>query len=185
LSADVSVQYNGLCTSGKVDADVKMSEQFKSYSKEVNQSVSCEGGDSSLATSLSSGFREDNVFDTFSKWAHSTGKHPGIMSLQTATLWDAMTATWEPDIVKYAHDVEVAYNWIMENPQLHKTKCRFTINSDWGEFGITSPNAFVVQDPDHPPPSDNLSFSGTKITWGKEHSHEFQRDVTVEYVSLM
>jgi hypothetical protein len=187
MTADVSVQYNGLCTSGDIDVDVKSSDQYKSYSQEVSQSVSCRGGEDSLAISLNSGFRADDVYATFTNWAQTTAgpkPNPAVMSLQTVTLWDAMTATFDPNIIKHAPDVKLAYKWIMENPELYQTKCRFTINSDWGEFGITSPNAFVIQDPDHPPPTDNLPLTGTKVTWGNQHPHDFQ-PVTIEYVPLM
>ena len=101
-------------------------------------------------------------------------------------LWDLMSASVSPDMYNRAGDIQTAFQWIAENPALHETKCRFVINSDWGEVGLLTPSAFIIQDPDpsNPTPKDNINFATTKITWGKEHSHQFQRDVTIEYVTL-
>lgn len=146
------------------------------------QQVSCRGGKIDLASSLNAGYREDDVYNTFKSWVQTANTNPGVMNLHTAPLWDVMSATFDPEIIKHFKDVKTAYEWIMENPAPHWTKAVVTINSDWGEFGITSPDAIIIPDPDHTPDPDNLVFSGTKIVWGKEHSHNFQRDVTIKYV---
>jgi hypothetical protein len=59
------------------------------------------------------------------------------------------------------------------------TKCHF-VNSDWGEDGLWMPSAFIAEDTTSPPPTDNIDFASTKITWGQEYSHQYQRDVTIE-----
>lgn len=146
------------------------------------QQVSCQGGNIELASSLNAGYRADDVYKTFKDWVLTANTNPGVMTLHTAPLWDVMTATFDPEIIKHSKDVKEAYKWIMENPAPHWTKAVVTINSDWGEFGITSPDASIIKDPDNVPNAYNLLFSGTKIIWGKEHSHAFQRDVTIEYV---
>ena len=143
------------------------------------QQVSCRGGDVALGSALNSSYREADIFETYTKWVDSAALSPGVMDLETSPLWTVMAATFDPDILKYANDVKTAFFWIMENPAPHWTKGVVTINSDWGEFGITSPSAHIIQDPNIPPDPDNLIFTGTKIRWGKEHSHDFQRNVTI------
>lgn len=180
MTADLSVAYNGLMTSGKIDASVQSEDQYKSYSKEVMQQVSCQGGDVSLSTKLNASYQADDIYSTFEQWTKSSTLNPGVMNLETTPLWTIMVATFDPDILKHSNDVKSAFYWILENPAPHWTTGVVTINSDWGEFGITSPSAYVIQDPDHPPTVDNLVFSSTKIQWGREHSHAFQRDVTIK-----
>jgi len=107
------------------------------------------------------------------------------MSVQIMTLWDLMSASDEPAVSSRSLDVQRAYEWIGANPQEHRTKCRFVINSDWGEIGLLTPSAFIMEDPDSPiDPSvkANLILSSTRITWGKERSHNFQRDVTIDFI---
>ncbi|KAI1619206.1 hypothetical protein EDD37DRAFT_584745 [Exophiala viscosa] len=178
----LSVAYNGLVTSGKIDASVQSEDQYKSYSKEVMQQVSCQGGDVSLSAKLNTSYRADDIYSTFQQWAQSSTLNPGVMNLETTPLWTVMAATFDPDILKHSNDVKSAFYWILENPAPHWTKGVVTINSDWGEFGITSPSAYIIQDPDLPPTVDNLVFSGTKIQWGREYSHAFQRDVTINFI---
>jgi hypothetical protein len=180
VTADLSVAYNGLVTSGKIDASVQSEDQYKSYSREVMQQVSCRGGDVTLSAKLNASYKADDVYSTFLQWVQSSTLNPGVMNLDASPLWTIMAATFDPDILKHSNDVKSAFYWILENPAPHWTKAVVTINSDWGEFGITSPSAYIIQNPDMPPTVDNLIFSGTKIQWGKEHSHAFQRDVTIK-----
>ncbi|CAN9356341.1 unnamed protein product [Alternaria alternata] len=182
VTADLSVAYNGLVTSGKIDASVKTEDQYKSYSKEVMQQVSCQGGNVSLSAKLNSSYQADDIYSTFQQWTQTSSLNPGVMNLEASPLWTIMSATFDPDILKHSNDVKNAFYWICENPAPHWTKGVVTINSDWGEFGITSPSGYIIQDPDQPPTVDNLVFSGTKIQWGKEHSHAFQRDVTIHFI---
>lgn len=91
-----------------------------------------------------------------------------------------MSAANSDAVSNRASDVQKAFEWIVSHPRTHVTKARFTINSDWAEIGLLTPSAFITQDPDNPYPTDNTVFSTTKIVWGREHSHQFQRDVTIE-----
>ena len=180
MTADLGVYYNGLVTSGQIDASISTQDQYKTYSRQTGQQISCQGGDITLGATLNASYREDDIYTTFTQWVKTTAPNPGVMDLETIPLWTVMAATFDPTIFKHANDVKAAFFWIAENPAPHWTKGVVAINSDWGEFGITSPSAYIIQDPDLPPASDNLIFSGTKIQWGKEHSHAFQRDVTIK-----
>lgn len=104
------------------------------------------------------------------------------MTMQTMSLWELMTAAMDDDLNNRAGDIESAFTWIVANPATHQTKCSLTINSDWGEIGLLTPSAFILPDPANPPPTDNITFSKTKIVWGQEHSHEFKRDVRIDFI---
>ncbi|KAF5615342.1 hypothetical protein F25303_13809 [Fusarium sp. NRRL 25303] len=179
ITADVGLAYKGLCTSGQFDISIAPSDQYKIFSRELMQQVSCRGGDAKYASSLNTSYQADKVYEIFTKWVQTAHKNPGVMSLHTAPLWDVMTATFDPQIIKHSADVKMAYEWIMENPLPHWTNATVTINLDWGEFGIISPNATIIQDPQNPLSVDNIVFNGAKILWGKEQSHNFQRDVKI------
>lgn len=47
--------------------------------------------------------------------------------------------------------------------------------SDWAEFNLLSPGAVIVPDTAHPYPSMNTVASDTRVQWGKEYSHNYQR----------
>ena len=148
----------------------------------MQKTCSCQGGDPSIAGKIASNPEDTGVYAAFQSWISSSRTLPDVMSMQTMALWDLMSAAISPEIYNRAADVQAAFQWIVEHPAVHETKCRFVINSDWGEIGLLTPSAFIIPDPNSPPPTDNIIFSSTKITWGKEHSHQFQRDVTIEYV---
>ena len=90
-----------------------------------------------------------------------------------------MSAASSSKITDRVADVENAFKWIVSHPAQHKTKCRFIINSDWGEIGLLTPSAFIEEDPDSKP-STEFVLSSTKISWGREHSYSYKKDVTVE-----
>jgi len=145
----------------------------------MQKTCSCQGGDPKIAGTIASNPEADGIFQAFQAWVDTSRTFPGIMSMQTMTLWDVMSAAADPDVSDRASDVQNAFSWIVEHPAMHLTKCRMTINSDWAEIGILTPSAFI--DTSSISPNDNCSFSTTKITWGKEHSHQFKRDVTIDF----
>ena len=82
----------------------------------------------------------------------------------------------------YSKDLDAAYQYIVKNPEIHRTKVRMIINSDWGEVELLSPSAFIEEDPDFAkskPPGYRIS--STKVAWyGDIHA----RDTTIEYDTL-
>ena len=42
------------------------------------------------------------------------------------------------------------------------------------EVGLLTPSAVIVADPSFQLP-DNTVFAETKVQWGKEHSHDYER----------
>ena len=139
-----------------------------------------------MATVISSNTASDNeLYSTYQGWIKTVQEEPGIMSMQLMTLWDVMASSDDEDVAKRNPDVQHAYQWVVSHPQEHWTKCRFVINSDWGEIGLLTPSAIILPDPEHPvDPSvlANTNLATTKITWGKEQSHSFQRDVTIDFI---
>lgn len=147
----------------------------------MQKTCSCQGGNSELAGAISSDPANPGVYTQYQSWIGTASTQPSVISLQTMTLWDMIRTSTNPELAKRASDIQAAYKWIAEHPRLHETKCRLVINSDWGEVGLLTPSSFIVPDTQNPAPKDNTTFTLTKITWGKEHSHKFQRDVTIEY----
>ena len=182
FEADISAEFNGLTTSGKVDSSIKKSDQYKSFSQSVQKLCSCKGGDTKIGSGISSNPSADNIYKDYEKWVATSQAMPGVMTMQVMSLWELMTAAMDEDLNNRAVDVENAFNWVVENPYKHQTKCTLVINSDWGEIGLLNPSAFIIPDPGskNPPPKENTTFSTTKVIWGKEHSHDFKREVRIE-----
>lgn len=54
FSANVEAEFNGLTASGKFDASIKTTEQYKDFKKSVQKVCSCQGGDTTIGTKMSS-----------------------------------------------------------------------------------------------------------------------------------
>ncbi|EEP80471.1 predicted protein [Uncinocarpus reesii 1704] len=175
-------QFNGLTASGNFDASIKTTDQYKTFETSVQKNCSCQGGDTSIGTKIASDPTTTDVYTSYASWTKSSQTTPGVMTMQTMSLWELMTAAMDDTLNLRAGDVEKAFSWIVENPATHHTKCTLIVNSDWGEVGLLNPSAFIIPDPDNPPPTDKTIFSRTKIRWGLEHSHDFQREIRIDFI---
>lgn len=86
----------------------------------------------------------------------------------------------DADVARRGPDVDKAYQWIVENPEEHLTTARLTITSNWGEIGILTPSAYLIQDPQNPLPP-GAAISTTKVTWD---SHGGVGEVIIECALL-
>ncbi|MCJ1292858.1 hypothetical protein MMC34_004411 [Xylographa carneopallida] len=182
FAADVHAQYNGLTNGGKFDAEIKSTSQFKEFETLVQKSCDCFGGDPALALEIACAPENGDVYKYFTDWNKTAVNQPNVMSMETMAIWELMSLAADPKVYKRVDDFSNAYKWISSNPGVYITKCRFTINSDWGEIGLLTPSAFIEKDPASPPPTDNVNFQTTKVSFGREHSYQFKRDVIVDFV---
>lgn len=109
----------------------------------MQNTCSCFGGDTSLASTINSDPMQDDIYTQFTKWVATSQDSPDVMSLSLIEIWNLMYAAFDPDLVKRAADIQHAYEWIVQNPRKHWTKCRFVVNSDWAEFGQQYPNSHL------------------------------------------
>lgn len=79
-------------------------------------------------------------------------------------LWQLMSAANDSKVARRQRDVQMAYNWIVENPKQHITKATLTITSDWGAIDLLTPSAFFARDPLRPDKTGAF-FSKNKIEW--------------------
>lgn len=172
--------YKGLTTSGEFDASVAESSEYKEFFESKMETCSCQGGDLELASQIADPKTTD-IYNKFQTWVGTARTNPSVMSMQIKSLWDLMAASNNKKLLELAPSVQSAFNWIVANPAKHHTSCRFVISSDWGEICLLSAKTFTLKDPASPPPTDNVYFGDTKITWGREHSYKYERDVIIEY----
>lgn len=177
---NIHAAFNGLTNGGKFDGSIISSNEYKIFSNTFQKICSCLGGDPSIARRIDSNPTGDTAFSLYQQWAATSHTLPGVMHLQTMALWDLMEDAEDSDVADRAVDVRKAYEWIVANPKEHVTNCRFVINSDWGEIGLLTPSAIIKENKNSPYPRENIIFSTTKILWGREHSHQFQRDYIIE-----
>jgi hypothetical protein len=179
FSANVSAEYNGLTTGGKFDGSVTNTSDYKTFQSTVQKTCSCQGGDPRMAVTISGHPNDKNICKHYNDWVDTTGTMPNIMSMQTVALWEVLAASMDDELVDLSPSVEDVFRYIVAHPGVHKTKCRFVISSDWGEFGLLTPSAIIRPDEENPAGKDFL-ISPTKVSWGKEHSFNCQRTITVE-----
>ncbi|RYP41090.1 hypothetical protein DL767_001251 [Monosporascus sp. MG133] len=181
--ANLSFAFKGLVTGGRIDEAVARTDQYRSFSNKMQQTCSCIGGDATLATAIISGATgDDDVYQKFQEWVKTRQQHPSIISIQTVTLWDVMSTSPDPEVSRRSRDVENAYLWIVSHPRRHRTKCRLTINSDWGEIGLLTPSAFILSDPDSPVQHPNVSISSTKIHWGGKPDGYGHQHLAIDFI---
>lgn len=102
----------------------------------MQKTCSCFGGDTSLASTINSDPMKDDIYEKFTEWVATSQTSPDVMSLSLMEIWNLMYAASDPELVSRAPDIQHAYEWIVQNPRKHWTKCRFVVNSDWAEFGL-------------------------------------------------
>lgn len=176
--------FNGLTSSGEFNASVKSTDQYATFTNQMQKTVSCRGGDPSIAGKIISAPNNDTVFQTFQAWEATARTLPDIMSFSVLEIWVLMSISNNTLVASYADDVQNAFVWMVQNPQPHRTPVRMYIESDWGEFGLLTPSAYVdaatvVVSPPEDPGLNNTIATQTKVQWGKEHSHAYRR-TTVE-----
>ncbi|KAK4552003.1 hypothetical protein LTR86_010680 [Recurvomyces mirabilis] len=179
FAADISASYGGLTSGGKFDASVQSTTHYAEFNRRKQANVVCSGGDPKLRDTIRSTATQGGVFGTFQQWLPTIDANPDVMSFNTMNLWDLVSLSAQSS--DRAGDVESAFDYCVLNPEPHQTKCRFTVDSDWGEFAMLTPSAMIMNDPNAQPVfTDKLGRS--KITLGAEHSRNFQRDNSVDFL---
>jgi hypothetical protein len=162
------------------DASIKSSDQYKSFDKSKLQHATVQGGDTKFLADLQ---KEPPEADKFQEWTATALTNPDVTNFSTIELWAIMANALNDTIVNYAQEIESAFNWLVNHPQQYQTQVTFNIESDWGEFGLLTPSAAIVdpKDVETKDSDKNIFATDLKIMWGKEHSHVENR-FTVEYV---
>ena len=158
------------------------------------------GGDSQLSSNLSS---DPTSWETYSKWSATVySGAPTHISFHTTAIWILMSAFTNDTLKTYAEEVNQAFTWIVTHPRVYKTTVTFDIQSDckfpllhagerWGtyfsvstsgaEFNLLTPSAVILPDDANPYPPETLA-SLSRVQWGREHSHDYQRQ-TLRFAS--
>lgn len=175
-----------MTSSGKFDASIKSSSDYLTFDQQRGQSITCTGGDLSIAGKIQASPQSDNVYNNFLKWRSVADTNPDLMSVETVTLWDLLTGTVDIDLMNWASQVQTAFSYIVNNPSPHRTTARLVINSDWGEIALNSPAAYILpdDDPNNTLP-DGVVLSPTKVMFGAEYSHKSFRELTVKSVHYL
>ncbi|KAI0054343.1 hypothetical protein BV25DRAFT_915611 [Artomyces pyxidatus] len=180
---NVTAAFNGLVASGQFDLSIKSSDQYKQFSGYMQKSVSCFGGDPAIAGQLATEPQADAVYQRFTDWSKTARNTPDVMSLALMEMWNIMSLASDPEVSARANDIQNAFKWITAHPRTHRTKCRLSISSDWGEIGLLTPSAFILNDPEGAVlPTGIAVFNGTKIRWGEEFSYAYNRDVAIDFL---
>lgn len=95
------------------------------------------------------------------------------------------------ELRNYADPLYDAFMWIVGHPDVYKTAVSLDIQSglpvlyalveslitslDWAEFNLLTPSAVIIPDTANPYPPTNTVASDTRVQWGKEYSHNYQR----------
>ena len=185
--------FNGVPSGGEYDERVKSEAQYKIFLEYFQRLVTVMGGDAQLSSILSA---DPTSWETYSKWSDSVYKGtPMHISFHTTSIWALMSAFTNDILKRYADEINQAFTWILTHPRVYKTAVIFDIQSDckfplfrvrkrWStylrvkpsgaEFNLLSPSAVILPDDGNPYPPETIA-SISRVQWGKEHSHNYER----------
>ncbi|KAI6027942.1 hypothetical protein BKA83DRAFT_4236389 [Pisolithus microcarpus] len=171
FNADVKAKFNGIPSGGVYDATVMAQDQYKKFEEYFQYLVTVSGGGdrSKLANT-------DGTYDDYQKWEDSIkDNRPGLLSFQVIEVWTLMKLANSDVLKSYADPLYNAFMWIVGHPDVYKTAVSLDIQSDWAEFNLLTPSAVIMPDPQSPYPAQNTVASDTRVQWGKEYSHVYER----------
>jgi len=171
FSTSVGAAFNGIGFGGQFDASVTTEEQYKTFSEFMQKQVSVVGGNSEINKRLTA---DPTQYELFVDWAGSVSQDSSIATLNVVELWILMREASRREIRDAARTVMDAYNYIVQHPQPYRTAIVLDIQSDWAEFNLLSPEAVIIADTANPFPPNTVA-SNTRVQWGREHSHNYQR----------
>ena len=178
--ASVGAAFNGIPSGGKYDESVRQEQQYQTFRRYVQNTVSIKGGDPILAASL----REDPTqYDTYVAWTQTSLTLPDVAGFQTVEIWNLMRNAASSEVRSRANDIQNAFEYIVAHPQRYRTAVTFSAHSNWAKFGLATPAARIVADLECDLPEDTV-VNTTKVTWGNEDGH-VAKDVTVQCVPLL
>ena len=161
-------------------------EQYKKFENFMQKQVSVVGGNQRLNTTLAA---DPTVHETFMEWAGSVAEDSSAISLEVQPLWELMRLVHHTRDV--ADKVEAAYKHVVTHTETYRTLVILDIQSDCkseycpqqhiylkypigAEFNLLAPHAVIIPDTANPFP-DKTVASNTRVQWGREHSHDYQR----------
>ncbi len=178
FAVDLGVAFQGLVTSGSFDGNISKEAQYKEFKQSLGKTLSCNGGDGSLADYIIANPSTAGIYDTYKKWVATADTNPAPTAFGTVPLWTVMFAAQDQNIKKYWSDFLSAYNYIVENPQVHRTSIRMTISGGYGAFDLLTPSGYLEPDPRNPLPQDAV-LTVTNVVWSG-----FPRpDFSIEWVA--
>ena len=157
---------------GEFDANVKKEEQFDTFEEYMQRTLTVQGGNQELAVTI---MNQPQDYSNYTQWTRTSLERPNIMGFQTIELWTLMRGAANSTVRGRANDIQAAYNYIVSRPQVYTTPVRLTVQSDWGEFGLLTPSATIVRRNNVTLPA-RTRLSQTKVTFGEERSHNYQRE---------
>lgn len=136
-----------------------------------------------MAGQIVNGPEADNIYAMFTQWVKSSVTNPNLTSVNILALWELLDITLDPALMEWARQVHEAFTYISNNPVTHLTKARLVIDSDWGEFTLSSPAAYLTPDPSNKAP-DGTTISTTRVSWGTRNmTPPKPARVEIEYVA--
>ncbi|THU80323.1 hypothetical protein K435DRAFT_736321, partial [Dendrothele bispora CBS 962.96] len=167
--------YDGIPSGGTHDFNIKSATSFKKYQELKQHLNSIYGGDGTLAKLLVTA----PTYTTFEKWRDTSQPKTVLLSFVVEELWSLMKGSLNNEISAFGTTIQQAFEWIVNNPKVHKTVVALIIESDWAEFGLLTPSAIIVMGDKIPEMTEHNEM---KLTWGKEKSHKSGRQQIDFYV---
>ena len=116
----------------------------------MDQDISCDGGNQTLAGLIKSSPSAPNIYELYSEWTKSADEKPIVTGFKIQSISSLVFNAKSKKLSDMFIHTDAAFNYLAVNPQVHKTHVTLDITTDWCEFTMLSPNAYVEADPQSP-----------------------------------
>ena len=179
---DVKASFNGLV--GNFNEEIKGTDQYARFQNYVQELCTVSGGDEKLAAPIEQYPQGESSLNVYTKWLNDAGMKANITGFQTLPIWVLMTGADDARLAQRAEDFRTAYTYFVTHPQKHVTKCRLTVNSDWGDMNLLTPSAYIQFEDSIEPPNGTY-YSSTKVGWQSPETPPVpQRDVVIDFLII-
>ncbi|EMD35983.1 hypothetical protein CERSUDRAFT_115929 [Gelatoporia subvermispora B] len=126
-------------------------------------STFCEGGGTEEANRIQS---NTHAFKDYDAWMRSTSTDPCLINIGVKDIWTIAGKFPDPTVSTRAQALQDAFEYLISHTPLCKTPAQFDINSDWGEFVLTSPGAMLIMRSVTGDQPQSVLSEPNRIIWG-------------------
>ena len=113
----------------------------------MQQDVTCDGGNETLAGMIQQNPSAEGIYDLYVEWTRSADKNPIVTGFGVQSIASIVFAAKDDKLATLYDDVTNSFDYLAANRQIHRTHVELDITTDWAEFSILSPGAYVEADP--------------------------------------
>ena len=173
----MNVALGGVEEAGNIDIKVKSDSHFRQFLVDYTKDVDCLGGDPRFCQLLQDDIGSDQSYANFQAWQSSTNRTlPVLVNVKLDAISLIMAAASDAGLKKRSDEFENAFNYIARNPRTHRTLVSMDVDTDWAEFRLLTPSAWIEHVPNGVV-SDGARITNSSVRWDVPEGQPWQARV--------